>query len=540
MFDEREQNDGEQLDLIAEYGLDPAVNAKAVEESVSDSLKGQVAIGPQEMADIVSLGAIDHKLYSKTFFPGTVRDEFPDYSDKVWAAMEDPNHRMVNMQLFRGSGKTTDFRLFLSRRIAYGSTRCALCIGVSQAKGIQTLMWLKGQIERNTLWTQTFGLSKGKKWQDVMIEIYHEKLDHSIWVLAYGITGPVRGVNLDDYRPDIISLDDVVDDENAKTEDQREKISDLVFGAIKNSLAPEKEAPSGKLIIKQTPIDFGDVSTEALKDPSFHSIQQGCWTEETKDLPVEHQVSVWEDRFPTATLRIDKQGAIARNKLSVFSREMEVKLVTPESATFMPTWLNYYTEDQTPPLHKMAVAISIDPVPKPTKAQIEKGLKNKDFECHMAWGFYRGNYYLLEVRSSRGHTPDWSVTTFFEMRRRWRPLKLYVDSVAYQSTLSWLISEAMKKRGEHTVIEELVDKRAKPQKIEQGLSGPGSNGCLYVRAEHSTFIDQFLKYPNVEFDDELDAAAMCVENLGIVDLLDDEYYEELDDHTPIEHRTGAP
>jgi hypothetical protein len=51
------------------------------------------------------------------------------------------------------------------------------------------------------------------------------------------------------------------------------------------------------------------------------------------------QESSWPERFTSIELRADKKAAIRRNKLSIFAREMECRLVSRETASFRPTWL---------------------------------------------------------------------------------------------------------------------------------------------------------------------------------------------------------
>ena len=162
---------------------------------------------------------------------------------------------------------------------------------------------------------------------------------HQHWVLAAGMTGSLRGINFDDYRPDLIVVDDPQTDETAATEEQRNKTADLLFGAVKNSLASEVDEPNAKLVMAITPQHKEDVSQLALRDSQWRSLVFPCWTKETMELGVDAQESSWPTLFPTAVLREDKRGAIRRNKLSVFTREMECRLTSREESAVWPSWL---------------------------------------------------------------------------------------------------------------------------------------------------------------------------------------------------------
>ena len=116
-------------------------------------------------------------------------------------------------------------------------------VGLSQDKAVQSVSWLRRQVEHNRKFRTVFKLSKGNKWQDIECKIEHGLLGHTVTILAYGVTGSIRGVNIDDYRPDLIIVDDIIDEENAATDDQRNKIKNLLYGALMHSLAPKSESP---------------------------------------------------------------------------------------------------------------------------------------------------------------------------------------------------------------------------------------------------------------------------------------------------------
>lgn len=455
--------------------------------------------------ELVELGAIDGGLFAETFFPKTFRMQSPPFAKRLWDAL-DSNSRMVSLQLFRGAGKTSTCRVFAARRIAYGQARTILWIGKSQDKSIASVRWLRRQIEFNPLFSQTFRLRPGKKWQDIECEIYHGIDEHPVTILAYGITGPVRGVNIDDYRPDLILLDDIIDEEIAASPVQKEQVEDLVYGAVKQSLAPATEAPDAKLVLLQTPMGRNDISEKSLSDPEWFAVRVPCWTLETENSLLHERQSSWEERFPSEMLRREKELAIQRNRVSTFSREMECKVVAPETSEFLQEWLRYY--DLEPPEELSYTVIVIDPVPPPSDAQLQKGLKGKDYECITAITRVKGSVFLREYSAKRGHDPSWTIMEFFRMAAKYRPKRVYIESVAYQRTLAWLLRTAMQQQRKYYTIEETDSKEKKYHVITNGLHDISYNGHLFVKANHIEFIQQFCDYPNVEHDDIIETVAI--------------------------------
>jgi phage terminase large subunit-like protein len=504
----------------------------AARSSNAGAASSQVTI-----AELVKLSAINNGFFARQFFPKAARQRDPAFFREADELLDNPRYRYVNLRFFRGAAKTTKLRMYTAKRAAYATSRTILYVGASEGHAVRSIMWLRSAITvggeatgEPTFFGKVFGLKPGRKWTESEIEVHHGVLGNPIWVLGVGITGNIRGINFENYRPDLILLDDVVTDENAATKEQREKISDLVFGAIKNSLAPATEEPNAKLAILQSPIDSEDISALAERDAQFETRTFGCWTKETADLPLYKQESCWPERYPTEELRADKAAAINRGRLSIFLREMECKLVAPELCPLKPEWLRYY-EDQAP-LGGMTV-LAVDPVPPASDVQLAKNLQNKDFEAQGVWRRVKGEYYLVDLVVNRGHDPNWSVNSILQLARDHRVSRIVLQRFTQEKTLKWLIEQEMRRRGMYFVIEDTTEKQgiSKFKRIEGTLAGPASQGHLWVSKRHTDFIEQWTNYrPGKGHDDILDMSATALTalinpylELGVDD------YADLDD-----------
>lgn len=500
-------------------------------------------------AELVKLCAVDSDLFAHTFFPKAARMASPPFSRKIWEALENPKHRLLNIEVFRGGAKTTRLRIFTAKRIAYGISRTILYVGASESHAVRSVQWLRSQIEprvgadgqsRPTPFAATFGLRPGKKWQEHEIEVFHGVDQHPIWIMGVGITGNIRGINFDDYRPDLIIIDDALTDENAQTQEQCNKVNDLVMGALANSLSQEE--PNAKLAMLNTPLNPFDVCSKAKESVEWHTETFGCWTEETKDLPLDQQESAWPELFPTATLRQRKLNSTLDNRYSVFAREMECKLVAAESLSFRPNWLRFYEPEQLPP--GMQCVLAIDPVPPPSEAASARSLAKLDYEAIAVIGRARGEYYLLDYVMNRGHDPNWTVAKMFELGSRYRILRVVVETVAYQRVLKWLLEKEMARKGVYFATKDTKnDRRPKFVRIVSSLSGVASQGHLWCRKEHSDFILQFQSY-GVGYrghDDLLEAVSVGVSELTNPYLeLGATEYEEINPVEEIKFNRACP
>lgn len=494
--------------------------------------------GVVNSAELIALGATDSEFFARTFFPKTTRQRSPQFHREVDRIL-DSDARLISLQMFRGSAKTSKLRIYGAKRIAYGLSHTILWVGKSQEHAIHSVKWLKKQIEYNRLYSQTFQLTPGSKWQDVEIEIKHGLDEYPITVLAFGITGSIRGVNIDDYRPDLIILDDILDEENTATLQQRQKTEALVYGALKDSLAPKSDVPDAKMVMLQTPHNIEDVSMKSLKDPEWISARFGCWTRATENSSLTMRESVWPERIPSAELREEKSNAIRRNQLSIFTREKECRIISAETSAFKAPWLQYY--DQPP--DDCYCVLAIDPVPPPSELEVEKGLAGKDSEAIVIVGKHAGKYILLDYSMNTGHDPSWTASECFRLSFKWRPKRWVVESVAYQRVLAWLLRKAMQEQRKYYPIREFTDKRKKYSRILDALNGISSNGQFLIKKEMADFIQQFSEYPNVAHDDLLDAVSIAISDLDAT-LGDFETFEEIlnseKDLPKLSYNRGAP
>lgn len=466
-----------------------------------------------DLVELIQLCAVDGVLFSRAFFPDVVRQTPPPFHRQLWDLLSSYKTPLVNILAFRGSGKTTILRLFIARSMAYAVSRTILYIGKSEDAALSSAAFLRRQIERNQLFSSTFGLEPARPWTDSHFVVHHSVEDCFIHFLAIGITGSVRGINLDAYRPDLIILDDIMDDENSSTKDGRQKITNLVYGAIRNTLAPRSEAPHSKMISIATPQDEDDYAMKAAKDPAWAGAVYPIWTDDTIDEPIDKRISRWPERFPTEDEKAEARAAAFRGQYHIYARERECRITAPETSAFKLEWLRYYIPGEEP--DGLSIYIAIDPVPKPTEKQIAKGQLDTDFEAFSVVGRApSGATYLLDYTQNRGHDPGWTRSMFMSLCLKWRPKLVVIEATAYQSTLSFILGEEMRLRGIWFPIEEIRDRRAKSNRIIAAISDRAALGFLYVQVTHADFLTAYTSYSTVRppsHDDLLDATSIALD-----------------------------
>lgn len=454
--------------------------------STSDTLAPDAVVSPQEA---IQLGASSLIAYGQLFFPRTFRQASPAFHEEIGRQLYS-SARYNAFEVFRDGAKTSLLRVYTSQRIAYGISRTIMYVSSSQTHSSFSLRWLKRQIEFNKPWAQLFGLRKGSKWTDEIIEIYHGVEDTPITVLAVGITGQIRGFNLDDYRPDLIIADDVQTDENVATLEQRQKLKDTFFGALVNSLAPATDAPSAKIVLLNTPMVRDDLIETCMADPSWHGQRFGIFDE--------HGQSRWEARWPTDVMKVEKENATKAGRYSIWMREKECMIVKKEGKTFDVSQLKYW--DVLP--DGMTVLASIDPA--------SSDAKEADDQVIMSSGFHGPNVYCLEYTDEKGEMPDAAAFSLFNQIRKWRPIKVVAEAISYQRVLAWYIKREMTAKRLFVQVEEIQDRRKKKDRIIQALAGLIAFGNLYIHPSMEKLVAQLDAFDEGGHDDVIDALAMAV------------------------------
>lgn len=450
-----------------------------------------------DLTEAVRLGAQSFTAFGHIFFKRSFRQGSPQMHRDMGQQLYSETRQNCFL-VFRDGAKTTILRVFVAQRVAYSISRTIMFVSASQDHAVHSIRWLKRAIERNTLFAQTFGLQPGKKWTDEWIEIENTVTGEAINVIAAGITGQIRGFNIDDFRPDLIVADDILTEETTKTKEQRTKLEELFFGALVNSLQAETEAPHAKIVLLQTPFHAEDLAVKCSKDAAWHPMVFSILDENGK--------SRWEEKFPTEAVYVEREEAFRMGRKRLWMREKMCTIVKTDDLLLNSELCQYYTEPP-PGLIKF---IGIDPASADSK--------RADENVVLCIGVRGADVYVMGYRAAKNVMPDRAASHFFELVMMFPPvLKAGVEAVAYQRTLKWYIEQEMRQRGIYIPLELIVDNRKKQDRILQHLPGLLSYKHLHILPSMTELVTQMDEYDPTDasnHDDILDALAMAIRLAG--------------------------
>lgn len=404
-------------------------------------------------------------------------------------------HRYNGLKIYREGAKTTLTRVLGAHRISYGLSHFICFVSEAEKHAQYSVQWLRRHVKYNRQWTETYQLRLGKA-AETEIEIIHEGLGHTIRVVGLGMSGQLRGFNVDDDRPDFIVVDDADGDKSISSETVREKNKDLFFGALVRSLVSPVENPSAKVVVLQTPTHGNDIIETISKSPRWATKKFGCFDERGR--------SRWPSRHPDEYLLEEKKSYIDSHNLSKWMREMECEIVPTETRSFREEWLNFW--DVLP--EGLVYYMAIDPAPK----GINEPREDAAYQAAVVIGCAGQRVFLVEYGIGRGQGLDELATEVFRLFLKYRPITVVVETVAYQKVCAWYLKNESYKRQIFLPIQEVVDRQNKDSRIIDAVRQIAAQGNLYVHRAHHEFLREYMDFPDPERKDVIDAFAMAVKS----------------------------
>ena len=242
--------------------------------------------------------------------------------------------------LFRGSAKTTLLGEYLFLYIAvygaipgFGKVELALYVSDSIENGVKNMRKnLEYRWENSDFLRQYIPQTR---FTDVRWEFTNA--DGNVFIVkGYGAKTGVRGTKEKGVRPNLALLDDLVSDEDARSETIIASIEDTVYKAVDYALHPTNH----KVIWSGTPFN--------ARDPLYKAVESGAWYVNVYPVCEEFPCSredfhgAWEDRF-TYDYVLDKYTkALKAGKIDTFNQELMLRIMSEEDRLIRDSEIMWY------------------------------------------------------------------------------------------------------------------------------------------------------------------------------------------------------
>lgn len=378
---------------------------------------------------------------------------------------------------------------------------------------------IKVEIESNPRLAVDFPeLGAGKVWRaGAIITSKNQKVE------AVGAGQKLRGRRHGAYRPDLVVLDDIENDEMVQTPEQRTKLHNWVLNAVlKLGAAGEKF----DVIYVGTILHYDSVlnrilSTKGWKKAHFKAIlrfpdNMALWDEwENIYLSEDGDDDTMSDLFYQQHKAEMDKGAVvswlarpilylmkirASDGHSSFDSEYQNDPVSGDDAIFANS-LQYWTE--LPP--DLIYFGALDP-------SLGKAGASRDPSAILVGGYHRasGKLYVVEAQIKK-RLPDLIIEDVIRLHSQYNCHRWFVETVQFQEFLKTELVKRSAARGKPVPATATKPNSDKMLRIES-LQPHIANGLILLHRSQSTLESQLRHFPKADHDDGPDALEMLWRN----------------------------
>ena len=273
----------------------------------------------------------------------------------------------------------------------------------------------------------------GRNITDVRIEFKNIK-GQPLCIRSFGITSGIRGTREYNTRPTIAIFDDIMNDDDARSDTMIENIEEIVYKAVPYALHPTNQ----KIIWLGTPFNS--------KDPLYKAIESGIW--DSLVLPVcekfpcseEEFRGAWEDRFTYQSVLNSYNDSLARGKSDGFYQEMMLQIIADDQLLINKTDLVFVSNKKYEKVDKSTFNYYITT----DFAFSEK--TSADFSVISVWAYTNNGDFILIDGICKKQTMDMNIIDLFKFCAMYKPLQVGIEVTGQQQGfISWIRDEQIRK-----------------------------------------------------------------------------------------------
>lgn len=335
----------------------------------------------------------------------------------------------------RGLAKTTVLGEYLFLYIAvygsipdFGKVQLALYVSDSIENGVKNMRKNLEYRWENSEFLQEY--VPYTRFTDIRWE-FKNKDGNTFVVKGYGAKTGVRGAKEMGVRPTLAVLDDLVSDEDARSDTVIASIEDTVYKAVDYALHPTKS----KIIWSGTPFNS--------KDPLYKAVESGAWY--VNVYPVcekfpctrDEFKGAWEDRFTYDYVKKKYDKALKAGKIDTFNQELMLRIMSEEDRMIQDHDIGWYRRSNI--LNNRGMFnfyITTD------FATSEKS--SADYSVISVWAYNAAGHWMWVDGIVAKQLMDQNINDLFRLAQEYRPQEVGIEVSGQQKGfIPWIQNEMM-------------------------------------------------------------------------------------------------
>lgn len=491
------------------------------------------------------LGAADQEYFGKAYFPHYFSRDTPDFHrqlDAIWregvlkgqAPFDQDAAASINLKKGckraiaapRGHAKSTNLTFKdVAHAVLYQYKRYPIIISDSSDQAEGFLESIRTEFEENEAIREDFGELKGEVWRNNVL-----LTSTGIKIEAIGSGKKIRGRKHSNWRPDLLVLDDIENDENVRTPEQRKKLANWFFKAVSKAGDTYTD-----IIYIGTILHYDSLLANILKNPGYQSVKYKAvlsfsprtdlwdeWESLLVDLENDHREQAARNFFNAhrdemlAGTRVLWEAKLSYYDLMVmkvtegeaaFNSEEQNEPINPEDCLFNEEWFDYYNPLEIDFSEGFIFIGYVDPSLGKTKKSDYSSI------ITLAKQLKTGYLFVVDADIARRH-PDRIISDILEKEIWLRQTygRGYTIFGAETNQFQWFLKEQLAaksaEKGLYLPIKEMNQNQDKKMRIET-LQPDIKNKYIKFSKQHKKLLEQLTQFPMGAHDDGPDSLEAC-------------------------------
>ncbi len=497
-------------------------------EDVEQILLNNPLTGPDGIRR--QLGQLDYEFFGRAYFSEYVSLPPCQFHHEQYAEMkrieENGGGETVIIAAPRESAKSTSWNtIYTANNAVYGKKHYIVLVSDSSDQAIDDLKQVKTALEENEYILEDFGSLKGNAtWKTDAILTKNDVL-----MCAKGSGKKIRGIKHRQYRPDLIILDDVENDENVRSPDQRKYLMNWFNKVVMNAGSKNTD-----VVVIGTILHYDSLLNNLLQKPGYRTRKYKAVINDSNSPLWDEWANIYKDL--TKSKKTDpvtgesgnikeareffeahKEEMTAGTKViwqeakdlyyykrkyidlgpAAYNSEYQNEPIDPDNSWITPDDFQYY--EDLPPLTIIKGALD------PSLGKNEKS----DLSSICSVGRDVNGYLYVVESDAKRRTPDEQIKDLFLKENIFHYQEFYIEGVAFQEYFAGNVKKASAKNGTYiNIVTEPKPRGDKHTRIKAQLQPLIKNGYIKFHKSQQSLIEGLIYLGALKYDDEPEALQM--------------------------------
>lgn len=365
-----------------------------------------------------------------------------------------------------------------------------LIVNAVESNATKMLRYIRAMISKGSLLSQYFGGFETEVWSQEELLIRQRKV--SLVAPTFMAAGLQKTLTSQHF--DLIIADDLVEPDNVRTKEQRDKVYEFYLSLF------DLLEPNGRIVVIGTRYHQDDLYSKILDEHAQHNnwslFIRSCYRPDGSVL--------FPEKFTHEQLENIKKKSFYH-----FSTQYLNNPIDPENADFKASQVKYYDPTTA---HPGSLYLTIDPA-------IALG-RDADYSALVVAGMFSDRRIRVVDALHKRLIPSELVEEVFRIVTKWRLHRVGIETFAFQKTLKYDIERKQRETGVFFSIDELgkrhsgrgeqiLSKEARIRRLQPFFE----QGLVEIRSDMSELRDELLAFPRGKHDDLIDALSYQLDYL---------------------------